>query len=284
MAYMEQVDLKSQLHPPSMTMDDTPLQNTIDQPLLCPNTAACVAASCCCPVTMCGFCKTVKVKEEITLLSFGKYQATLRVPGLYLINPCCMQSISVSTAKVSVDLANVKVADGNGNPLLLSGVVTYVVSDSRKAALDVESYKNYIRTQGTAVMKQVASMYPYEARGNEPSLKTEATALRQSLIQNLQDRVNVAGISVLNFEFNDLAYAPEIAQVMLVRQQAVALLDARTVVAEGAVSIAANTIAGLEAQKIKLSDQDKVRMATNLVVSICSDGGVTRTMSVGADN
>merc|ERR1711865_34278 len=106
-------------------------------------------------------------------------------------------------------------------------------------------------------------MYPHESRNNEPSLKTEANSLRQALMSSLQERVDVAGVVIVNFEFNDLAYAPEIAQVMLVRQQAVALLDARTVVAEGAVGIAANTIAGLEVQGIILSDQDKVRMASN---------------------
>jgi regulator of protease activity HflC (stomatin/prohibitin superfamily) len=189
---------------------------------------------------------------------------------------------NVSTKKVSVDLANVKVADGNGNPLLLSGVVTYVIKDSKKAALDVENYSTFLLTQGTAVMKQVASMYPYESRNGEPSLKSEAAHLRQALVSNLQTRVECAGISVLNFEFNDLAYSPEIAQVMLVRQQAEALIDARKVIAEGAVGIVHNTIQGLAKQNINLSDKDKVQLASNLVVSICSEGGVQRTMAVGA--
>jgi len=280
---MSAFDLNQSLQPPHHAMDED-MNNIINQNLICPSAKVAIGSCCCLPffcLVPVSCCRTVKVKQEHVFLSFGQYQATIRKPGLYFVNPCGLETKTVSTAQVSEDLANVKVADGNGNPLLLSGVVTYHVSNSRKAALEVENYKSYIRTQGTAVMKQVASMYPYEARGTEPSLKTEATALRTHLISYLSERVEAAGITVTNFEFNDLAYAPEIAQAMLVRQQAVAMLDARTVIAEGAVGIAANTIAGLEAQNIKLSDQDKVTMATNLVVSICSDGGVTRTMNVG---
>jgi len=139
-----------------------------------------------------------------------------------------------------------------------------------------------VSTQGTAVMKKVASMYPYEARGTEPSLKSEAEHLRQNLISLLQERVTIAGIQVFNFELNDLAYAPEIAQQMLVRQQAEAVVDARKVIALGAVEIVKETIRGLQEQGITMTPEEKTRMASNLVIVVCGESGVSPVMNVGA--
>jgi len=255
------------------------------------------AATLCCPGALVGCCclmlspvlcfcvsQTVDVKSEKVLLSLGKYLGTLRRPGCYCVNPCCLTVKTVSTATRAVNLANVKVADGRGNPLLLSGVVTYKVISSKQAALDVEDFESFVSTQGTAVMKKVASMYPYEARGTEPSLKSEAEHLRQSLISLLQERVTIAGIQVFNFELNDLAYAPEIAQQMLVRQQAEAVVDARKVIALGAVEIVKETIRGLQEQGITMSPEEKTRMASNLVIVVCGEGSVSPVMNVGAGN
>jgi regulator of protease activity HflC (stomatin/prohibitin superfamily) len=225
---------------------------------------------------------TVDVKTEKVLLSLGKYLGTLKQPGCYCINPCCLTVKTVSTAMKAVNLDNVKVADGRGNPLLLSGVVTYSVRNSRQAALDVDNYESFVSTQGTTVMKKVASMYPYEARGNEPSLKSEAEHLRQQLMSLLQERVSIAGIMVANFELNDLAYAPEIAQQMLVRQQAEAVVDARKVIALGAVEIVKETVKGLQEGGVTLSPEEKARMAANLVVVVCGEGSVNPVMNVGA--
>jgi regulator of protease activity HflC (stomatin/prohibitin superfamily) len=224
----------------------------------------------------------VDVKTEKVLLSLGKYLGTLKTPGCYCVNPCCLTVKNVSTAMKAVNLDNVKVADGRGNPLLLSGVVTYRVSNSKQAALDVDNYESFVSTQGTTVMKKVASMYPYEARGTEPSLKSEAEHLRQNLISLLQERVSIAGILVTNFELNDLAYAPEIAQQMLVRQQAEAVVDARKVIALGAVEIVKETIKGLADNGVTMSPEEKARMASNLVVVVCGEGSVNPVMNVGA--
>jgi regulator of protease activity HflC (stomatin/prohibitin superfamily) len=269
-----------------LDQSDAPLRNHIAHPLLCPSTLSCIAAPflcCICPfVAPCVSCQTVAVKEEKVLLSWGKYHATLKEPGCYCINPVAMTAKVVATTQTSSDLQNVKVADGTGNPLLLSGVVTYYVQDTKKAALDVANHDAFVRTQGTAVMKQVASLYPYETSDGKPSLKTEASHLRSALVEQLQARVDVAGVRIINFEFNDLAYSPEIAQVMLVRQQAAAMVDARKVIADGAVGIVKDTISNLEAANIILSEREKVSLASNLVVSICSEGGTVRTVNVGS--
>jgi len=105
--------------------------------------------------------------------------------------------------------------------------------------------------------------------------------LRQNLISLLQERVNVAGIQVTNFELNDLAYAPEIAQQMLVRQQAEAVVDARKVIAHGAVEIVRETIKGLSEQGVTMSPEEKARMASNLVVVVCGEGSVSPVVNVG---
>lgn len=265
--------------PVRMIDDDVVLVNEINSNLMCPSPMV-ACGSILCPLFLCG-CVTVNVKEEKVLLSLGKYIGTLRNPGCYCVNPFCLTMRSIPTVQKAVELQNVKVADGKGNPVVVSGVVTYRVVNSKKAALDVDSYSQFVITQGLTVMKRVASMYPYEAKEGQHSLKSEAEELRGLLIKLLQERLECAGLQVINFEFNDLAYSPEIAQAMLVRQQAEAVVDARKLIAEGAVEIVAETIKGLEANNISMSDQEKCRMASNLVVAICSEGGASPVVNVG---
>jgi regulator of protease activity HflC (stomatin/prohibitin superfamily) len=185
------------------------------------------------------------------------------------------------TARAAIDLIHVKVADLKGNPLMVSGVVTYGVVNARKAALDVTDVKAYIQTQGLAVMKKIASMYPYEAKEGEHSLKTEASRLRSQMIALLQDRCDAAGVQIVNFELTDLAYAPEIANAMLIRQQAEAMVDARKIIVEGAVQISMGALHGLAERGVKLSKEEEAKMVSNLLVVICGDSKVQPTVNVG---
>lgn len=268
--------------PIRQSMSDAVGQNEIKANMCCPSCLVCLATLTN-PMIVAGSCINVDVKQEKVVLSMGKYIGTLREPGCYLLNPMCAEVFDVSTAQVSLNLQQVKVADAKGNPLLLSGVVTYRVVNSMRAALDVANYQQFVITQGLTVMKRVASIYPYEAKEGEHSLKSEAEELRSKLIALLQERVADAGIEVLNFEFNDLAYSPEIAQAMLVRQQAEAVVDARKLIAYGAVEIVRETLIGLDHQGLVLDDSAKERMASNLVVAICTQGGTTMMLNVGAD-
>jgi len=165
---------------------------------------------------------------------------------------------------------------------MVSGVVTYQVVESRKAALDVPDTRSYVNTQGLAVMKKIASMYPYEGREGEHSLKTEASRLRTQMIEMLQQRVDAAGVLVVNFELTDLAYAPEIAQAMLIRQQAEAMVDARKIIVDGAINIAHGALSGLSERGVKMSKEEEVRLVTNLLVVICGDAKVQPQVSVGS--
>jgi len=213
---------------------------------------------------------------------WGNFFGVVREPGFYCFNPCVFnKKIVISTARTAIDLTHVKVADGKGNPLLVSGVVTYQIVDARKAALDVPNTKPFVSTQGLAVMKKIASMYPYEGRQGEHSLKTEAQQLRGQMIQMLQDRVNCAGVHILNFELTDLAYAPEIAQAMLIRQQAEAMVDARKIIVDGAVGITYGAISGLADRQLPLGVGEQARLVTNLLTVICGDSKVQPQIQVG---
>jgi len=256
------------------------LKNEILGSLCCPSLLSCCLSSCF-PLGWCGSCATVDEKTERVLLTFGKYFGTIRKPGCYCWNPCGVSSRVVSTSRSAIDLVQVKVADARGNPLMVSGVVTYQVVDARKAALDVPDSKSYINTQGLAVMKKIASMYPYEAKEGEHSLKTEASRLRLQMIELLQDRVTPAGIQVINFELTDLAYAPEIAQAMLIRQQAEAMVDARKIIVDGAVQISYGALSGLAERGVKMSKEEEAKMVTNLLVVICGDSKVQPQVNVG---
>jgi len=247
--------------------------------LCCPSFLSCVASTLC-PWLWCCACSVIDVKQEKVLLNYGKYFATLKEPGCYLVNPCGIEEHKVWTTRRAIDLANVKVADQRGNPCQISGIVTYQVVDALKATLKVSDFDHYIKTQGLSVMKRIAAQYPYETRDGTNSLKGEAEKISSELIDLLQDRVDAAGILVVNFELTDLAYAPEVAARMLLRQSAEALVDARKIIVKGAVEIAHGAIVSVKERGIDMSDPERARLVTNLLVTICSESGVQNTVQL----
>jgi regulator of protease activity HflC (stomatin/prohibitin superfamily) len=172
------------------------------------------------------------------------------------------------------------VADGNGNPIVIAAVVTYQYVDSFKTALNVENAHEFVKTQAMAVLKQVASKYPYESPSGH-SLKAEARAISVEMVQALQTKVEPAGTQILAYELSDLSYAPEIAQAMLVRQQAQALVDARKTVVEGAVEIVDDAIRRLSEKGLALDDRERSRLVSNLLTVICGDSHVQPTYPIG---
>jgi membrane protease subunit (stomatin/prohibitin family) len=254
--------------------------NEMEGSLCCPSVLACFT-SCICPFVWCSACAIVNERTEHVLLNFGQFFGVIREPGIYCVNISGITTKTISTARCAIDLTQVKVADQKGNPLMVGGVVTYQVVDSRKAALDVPDTAGFISTQGLAVMKKICSMYPYEAKKGEHSLKSEAGALRKEMIAMLQDRVNPAGVLVINFELTDLSYAAEIAQAMLIRQQAEAMIDARKIIVDGAVNIAHGAILGLEERGMKMSKEDEGRLVVKLLTVICADSKVSNASAHG---
>ena len=208
------------------------------------------------PILLFGFF-IVNPREEIVVLRFGKFVTTLTTQGIRWIHPVGRHLHRISTRDTTLDIATTTVVEINGNPIEISAVVVYRVQDTYRAALHVDNYRVFIEDQAGAVVKRVASKFPYEsADPSKPCLKKESDEVTQQFIEGLQEAVNPAGIRVLGVRLNDLTYAPEIAQAMLMRQQALALIDARKTIVEGAVEIVRDAVdrlnkAGLEVKEVR---------------------------------
>jgi len=219
----------------------------------------------------------VDTNEQKAVLYWGKYIGTAKEPGLYCMNPCGRELRSTSTRFRNLQLNDVKVMDQKGSPVVISAVVTFCFTSARKACLDVEQPETYLRFQARATMKEVVSRYPYSST-NGHSLQSSAREIGQEAINLLQQKVDIAGAQIHSFEFVDMSYAAEVAQVMLVRQQAEALVDARRIVVGAAVDMTAQAIRELESKGVKTSDEGKERIAGNLLSVICSHNPVTPTV------
>ena len=233
------------------------------------------------PITILGSWVVVHPQEEAVVLMWGKLHRLYDRPGLYWCNMWGRKVIKISTKKQAIDIPRSVVADGNGNPIVVAGVVTYHFTDTKKAALEVEEAPGFVKTQALAVLKQLCSRYPYEAKEGE-SLKSEAEGIGGEMVRLLQSKVDVAGAEVQSFELSDLTYAPEIAGAMLVRQQAQALVDARKTIVEGAVEIVAEAVQMLDDRGLGLPAGEQPRMVSNLLTVICGDSHVQPMLPVGA--
>lgn len=235
------------------------------------------------PITIIGSWITVNPQEEKIVLYWGNLFQIVKNPGLHLLLLWGRNCITVSTKITTLDLNKTVVADANGNPIIIAGVCTFQVIDTKKAALEIENYMEFIKIQAMAVLKQVASKYPYESNQG-PSLKGEAKEIGQEMVTLLQAKANKAGVEIISFELSDLSYAPEIAQSMLVRQQAQALVDARKIIVDGAVGIASDTMQNLEKNGVKYNELEKQRLISNLLIVICGDSKVQPTYSTTSND
>jgi regulator of protease activity HflC (stomatin/prohibitin superfamily) len=232
------------------------------------------------PILLFGFF-IVNPREEIVVLRFGKYVSTLKKQGIGWIHPVGRALHRIPTRDMTLDIATTTVLEKNGNPIQISAVVVYRVEDSYKAALDVDNYKQFIEDQAGAVVKRCSSQFPYEsADHSEACLKMESQEVTDSYIAELQEAVNAAGIRVLNVRLNDLTYAPEIAQSMLMRQQAMALIDARKTIVEGAVEIVKDAVDRLGSAELHMSDDQREHLISNLLVVICSGENAKPVLTV----
>lgn len=211
---------------------------------------------------------------EAVLLYYGKYAGVKDGAGVHCSNPCGRDVRNISKRKQVVQIPLSKVADLNGNPLDVSAVVTFYFDNTIRAALAVQNPTNFVQTQGAIVMKQVVSRYPYEERAgqhHEHNLKSESAFISQEAVALLQEKCNAAGAKILSFGFIDLSYSEEVAAGMLKRQQAHALIEARTTIVRGAVSIADSAVRELEKRGVKMEDSEKSMLLTNLMSVIVGD-------------
>jgi len=215
-------------------------------------------------------CFLLNPREEAVLLEFGKYNGTLKSPGCHYVCSMGRTIMRVSTKVKSMMIPETKTIDLNGNPLIINGILSYQIRNSKKAALDVSYVDDFVKTQGLAALKQIVCKYPYEAEDGH-CLKKASDIIAQEVVTLLQERVLLAGVQILTFTFNEISYAPEIASGMLRRQQAQAVLSARKLIVSGAVEIAQGAVRSLEAQGVAMDDKSRARIVGNLLTVICSE-------------
>ena len=270
------ISASTEIRPGIAYTEDQPEEDKCCIPCTTPLSTILSFVPLCWPVLPFG-CVPVNEREEQVLLVFGKYHDTIRSPGMHWVNPIGLEKRLVSTKRQNMDVGGVtnpiKVADGDGNPVIVSGVVGYRIVNSKSAALDVENARSFVHTQAQTILKQIVSRYPYETTDGTPSLKSETYEIGIELCRALQEKSTVAGVLIESFELADLSYAPEIAQVMLVRQQAKAMVDARSVVVDGAVGIVRGACDKLAEAGIELDKKEQSKLVTNLLTVICGDQG-----------
>ncbi len=215
---------------------------------------------------------------------FGKYVGTVKNNGLFFINPL------YGTQKVSLRSENLqgqtlKVNDKMGNPIEIGAVIVWKVGDTYKAAFDVERYMEYVKTQSEAAVRHLAVSFPYDNLEDEHAnitLRDGGDQVNKILEQELTDRLHPAGIVVQEARIAHLAYASEIAGAMLQRQQATAIVAARTKIVEGAVGMVDLALKKLSAENIvELDDERKAAMVSNLMVVLCGEKAATPILNTG---
>ncbi|MBN1124002.1 MAG: hypothetical protein JXA82_03270 [Sedimentisphaerales bacterium] len=231
------------------------------------------------PITILGSWIVVHPQEEKLILIWGKLARVLNTPGMLFVNLWGRKVITVTTKQQTIEIPKSVVADANANPVIIAAICTFKVVDSVKAALEVEDYLAFVKSQAVAVLKQVASKYPYSA-DNGVSLKDETSHIGQEMVGVLSEKAKAAGVRIISYEISDLSYAPEIAQAMLVRQQAQALVDARKIVVEGAVEIVDGAIAHLRDRGIAINPAHQSKVVGNLLAVICGDAKVQPTYAI----
>lgn len=224
----------------------------------------------------------VQPNDSRVLILFGKYIGTVRDSGYWWVNPFTVRK------KVSLRIRNfnsqkIKVNDLHGNPIEIGAVVVWRVIDSAKAVFDVENYEQFVDIQSETAIRQLASEYPYDVtEEDKPSLRGTPQLIADSLKNTLQARLEVAGVEILESRISHLAYAQEIAQAMLRRQQAQAIIAARQKIVEGAVGMVEMALKMLSEQKIVTLDEDKkATMVNNLMVALVSESEAQPVINTG---
>ncbi len=224
----------------------------------------------------------VSPNQAKAILFFGNYLGTIKTSGLFITTPLS-QKINVSLKVRNFNSSLLKVNDLDGNPVEISAVVVFKVVDTAKALFDVDRYQDFVEIQSETAIRHIASQYPYDTfNDDDVTLRGNTTEVSNELAKELQERLSVAGVEVIETRLNHLAYSTEIASAMLQRQQARAILSARQTIVEGAVSMTQMALEQIEeGQDIRFTDDRKVQLINNLLVSIITDRGTQPIINTG---
>lgn len=225
----------------------------------------------------------VNPNGSVVLVLFGDYKGTVKNNGFFWVNPLFARK-SISLRARNFDSEKIKVNDKVGNPIQIGVILVWQVRDTFRAAFEVDNYENFVRIQSDAAVRILSGQYPYDNfdDDSEITLRSGSTDVNQALEENLKNRLDMAGIHVIEARIGYLAYAPEIASAMLRRQQASAVVAARHKIVEGAVSMVHMALDQLAKQNVvDLDEERKAAMVSNLMVVLCADKDVSPVVNAG---
>lgn len=213
---------------------------------------------------------------------FGKYMGTVKEPGLQWANPFYSRNW-ISLRVRNFETTHLKVNDKDGNPIEIAAVVVWKVVDTAEASFMVDNYENYVKVQSEGALRNMATAYSYDAHDDkETSLRANVTEVSSHLRDELHERLQVAGVETVEARISHLAYAPEIAAAMLQRQQASAIIAARTRIVEGAVGMVEMALERLSKNNVVTLDEDrKAAMVSNLLVVLCGERAAQPVVNTG---
>lgn len=224
----------------------------------------------------------VQPNQGVVLQLFGKYVGTVRKPGLQWANPFFSKR-HVSVRVRNFETGRLKVNDRDGNPVEIASVVVWKVVDTAEASFQVDDYENYVHVQSEAALRNLTTSYPYDSHEeSEISLRGHTATVAEHLKKEIQERLSVAGVEVIEARISHLAYAPEIAAAMLQRQQAGAIIAARQRIVEGAVGMVEMALEMLSQKKVlELDEERRAAMVSNLLVVLCGERGTQPVVNTG---
>jgi len=259
--------------------------------------------------------KILKPQEALVLTLFGPYVGTLKGPGIFFVNPFCTSfkppkvdpssatgSAAITTTEISVDFSALsnkislkektlnndkqKINDLLGNPVIIDTAVIWQITDTAKAVFNVDNYKEYLSIQCDSCLRNIITQYPYDipkGEEGEKSLRGSSSEIAEKLKEEIQRKVEHAGLKIIEARITNLSYAPEIAAAMLQRQQAAAVVDAKQLIVEGAVGIVETALTRLnEKNVVNLDEERKAAMVSNLLVVLCSSTDAQPVINSGS--
>ena len=224
----------------------------------------------------------VNPNEARALVLFGHYHGSLRSQGFHWVNPFTRRR-RISLRVRNFETAKLKVNDKDGNPIEIAAVVVWRVTDTAEALFEVDDFENFVHVQAESALRNLATAHPYDThRDDEIALRSNQSEIADQLRTHIQDRLEQAGIQVIEARISHLAYAAEIANAMLRRQQAKAVIAARTLIVEGAVGMVEMALAQLSAKNVvQLDEERKAQMVSNLLVVLCSEHETQPVVNAG---
>lgn len=224
----------------------------------------------------------VQPNEARVLTFLGKYTGSVTRDGWYWVNPFAKKH-KLSLKVNNFNSERLKVNDAMGNPIEIAAVIVWRVTDSARATFDVEDYQEFVAIQSETAIRALASRYPYDTHDDAESLRGNPDEVGEELRKELHKRLEIAGIDVLEARISHLAYAPEIAQAMLRRQQAQAVIAARQKIVEGAVGMVKQALAQLKSEGVvELDEERKAAMVNNLLVALVSESDASPVINTGS--